>query len=162
MHIQSEKPMTSTVALVKPDAISAGHLGEILARAESKLIIADLTVGRWSRAAAESFYAEHRQQDFFPELIAFMTSGRLAFCTLVGPDAVETWREMMGSTNSAKAAEGTIRAMFGNKDGLIMVNCVHGSDSAASVLREAKIIRDHVAMGFGHEAMRIVSETSGV
>lgn len=159
MHIEfnPETPFTSTLALIKPDAFSEGHFGEIITMAEKKLVITDLVVGEWSRGAAGTFYAEHKGKPYYEELLTFMTSKPLAFVAFVGPDAVKTWRDMMGKTDPQYAAEDTIRGMFGRKDGSVMYNCVHGSDSEASAIREMKVIRDHVAMGFGLNARRILA-----
>jgi len=158
MRITSDKPFTSTVAIIKPDAVAAGQVGPILTEIEKDFLIADMVLATWDRPTAERFYAEHKGKEFFPELIKFMTSGPLVFCVLVAADAITAWRKRMGATDPKGAAEGTIRAMFASKDGVIMHNVVHGSDDTKAAEREVKLIRDTISMHFGFGARKIISD----
>lgn len=116
-----------TLAIVKPDAVSDGRVGEILRRAESAglrpiaLKMIQLTEGQ-----ARGFYAVHRERPFFGSLVAFMTEGPVVVAVLEGTDAIATWRRLMGATDPAEAESGTIRADLGsNKER----NATHGSDA---------------------------------
>lgn len=116
-----------TLAIVKPDAMSRGLLGEILARIHrAKFDIFAIKSARLTREQAEGFYAVHRGKPFFAPLTEFMSSGKVVLVVLEGEKAIARWRELMGATNPAEAAPGTIRKEFGSS---IQNNCVHGSDS---------------------------------
>ena len=95
----------------------------------------DLQQGRWTEAQAKKFYAEHKERPFFGSLVSFMTSGPVLLMVLESENAVEKYRKLMGATNPANAAPGTIRKAFGES---LEANSVHGSDSAASAAREIK------------------------
>lgn len=116
-----------TLSIIKPDAVAKNAIGAIIARFEDaglRVVAArmfHLTVER-----AEGFYAVHRERPFFPELVEFMTSGPVLVQVLEGEKAIEKNREVMGATNPAEAAAGTIRADFASE---ITENAVHGSDS---------------------------------
>lgn len=116
-----------TLSIIKPDAVAKNAMGAIIARFEDaglRVVAArmfHLTVER-----AEGFYAVHRERPFFPELVEFMTSGPVLVQVLEGEKAIEKNREVMGATNPAEAAAGTIRADFASE---ITENAVHGSDS---------------------------------
>jgi nucleoside-diphosphate kinase len=115
-----------TLSIVKPDAVAKGATGEILARFEKAgLRIVALRKLRLGREQAEGFYAVHRERPFFADLVAFMTSGPVVVSVLEGPDAIARNRELMGPTDSKKAARGTIRGDLGTD---IERNAVHGSD----------------------------------
>ena len=123
-----------TLALVKPDGVSRGLVGEVLRRIEARgyrLVALDLRTV--SREVAEQHYAEHRDKPFFGELVAFITSGPLVAGVLEGPDVIVGWRTMMGATNPVQAAPGTIRGDFAT---VMSENIAHGSDSAESAARE--------------------------
>lgn len=123
-----------TLSIIKPDAVSKNHIGEIVARFEKAgLTIAALRLLQLSRAQAEGFYAEHKGRPFFDGLVDFMISGPVVVQVLSGKNAILLNRELMGATDPAKAAPGTIRADFAQA---IDANAVHGSDSAASAARE--------------------------
>jgi nucleoside-diphosphate kinase len=123
-----------TLSIIKPDAVSKNHIGEIYARFEAAgLRIVASKMLRLSDAVAGGFYAEHAQRPFFPALIEFMTSGPVVVQVLEGEGAVALNRELMGATNPQEAAAGTIRADFASS---IDANAVHGSDSTASAERE--------------------------
>lgn len=116
-----------TFAIIKPDAVAAGHTGEILAMAEQAgFRIVALRRIRMSRREAEAFYAVHRERPFFPSLVNFITEGPCVVAVLEAENAIARWRELMGPTDPAKAPEGTIRKRFGTN---IERNAVHGSDA---------------------------------
>jgi nucleoside-diphosphate kinase len=116
-----------TLAIVKPDAIERGLLGEILSRIhQANFKIVAIKSLRLTEVQAEGFYAVHRSKAFFQPLTQFMSSGRIVVMVLEGENAINRWREVMGATDPAKAAAATIRKEFGVN---IQNNCVHGSDS---------------------------------
>jgi len=123
-----------TLSIIKPDAVAKNHIGEIVARFEKAgLTIAAQRMLQLSRAQAEGFYAEHKGRPFFDGLVDFMTSGPVVVQVLSGENAILLNRELMGATDPAKAAAGTIRADFATA---IDANAVHGSDSPISAARE--------------------------
>jgi nucleoside-diphosphate kinase len=123
-----------TLAILKPDAVSRRIAGEILSLIErNDFHIRGMKMVRLSRAAAEGFYAVHRGKPFFPGLIEFMTEGPVIVLALERENAIEKWREVMGATNPAHAAEGTIRRRFGTA---IDRNCTHGSDGPETARAE--------------------------
>jgi nucleoside-diphosphate kinase len=116
-----------TFAIIKPDAVAAGQTGEIIAiiqRAGFRIV--GMKMKRLSQLEAEAFYAVHRERPFFTSLVKFMTEGPVVVMVLEAPDAVRKWRDTMGATNPANAAERTIRKRFAQG---IERNCVHGSDA---------------------------------
>jgi len=116
-----------TLSIIKPDAVAKNVIGEIYSRFEGaglKVIAARMK--QLSRADAEEFYAVHSERPFFNDLVKFMTSGPVMIQVLQGPDAIAKNRELMGATNPAEAAPGTIRADFARS---IDANAVHGSDA---------------------------------
>ncbi len=117
-----------TLSIIKPDATERpGATGEILRRfEEAGLRILALKKIRLSEQLARGFYAVHRERPFYADLVKFMTSGPVVVSVLEGPDAIARNRELMGETDSTKAAPGTIRADFGTD---IERNAVHGSDA---------------------------------
>ena len=119
--------MERTFAIIKPDAVAAGQTGEILTiiqRAGFRVV--GMKMRRLSQIEAEGFYAVHRERPFFGSLVKFMTEGPVVVMALEAPDAIRKWRDTMGATNPANAAEGTIRKRFAQS---IERNCVHGSDA---------------------------------
>ena len=123
-----------TFSIIKPNAVQKNAMGEIITRFESRgLRIAAAKFTRLSREKAEGFYIEHKDRPFFQSLIQFMTSGPVLLMCLEGENAVALNREIMGATDPAKAAAGTIRKDFADN---IEANAVHGSDSASSAERE--------------------------
>jgi nucleoside-diphosphate kinase len=123
-----------TFAIIKPDAVAKGHAGEILAMIERHgFRIAGLKMQRLSKEEAEAFYAVHNQRPFFAGLVKFMTEGRVLLMVLEREDAVAKWRELMGATNPANAAEGTVRKRFAEN---IERNSVHGSDAPETAAQE--------------------------
>jgi nucleoside-diphosphate kinase len=116
-----------TFSIIKPDSVAAGQAGEILAMLEKAgFRILGMRMVKLSREQAEGFYAVHRERPFFPSLVKFMTEGRIIALALEREDAVKKLREIMGATNPANAAEGTVRKRFADS---IERNCIHGSDA---------------------------------
>ncbi len=123
-----------TLSIIKPDGVKRNLIGKIVDRFESNgLRLAAGKLVNLSRTEAEGFYAEHRERGFFGELVDFMTSGPVFISVLEGEGAIAKNRELMGATNPANAAAGTIRADFAASVG---ENTVHGSDSETSAARE--------------------------
>jgi nucleoside-diphosphate kinase len=119
-----------TLAIVKPDGVAKGATGEILKRIEAAgLRIVALKKVQLSEQLARGFYAVHRERPFYKDLVTFMTSGPVVIAVLEGEDAIARWRQLMGATDSKKAAAGTIRREFGDD---IERNAVHGSDAPAT------------------------------
>jgi nucleoside-diphosphate kinase len=126
--------MERTLSIVKPGAVAANHIGGILAKLEQAgLRIVAAKMVHLSRAQAEEFYGVHRERPFFGELVDFMTSGPVLVQVLEGENAIKANRDVMGATNPAEAAAGTIRAEYG-KD--ISENAVHGSDAPETAATE--------------------------
>ncbi len=116
-----------TFAIIKPDAVAAGHAGEIIAIMEQNgFKILGMRMTRLTDKQAQGFYAVHREKGFFAGLVKFMTEGPIVVLALEREDAIRKWRETMGATNPANAAEGTIRKHFAAN---VERNCVHGSDA---------------------------------
>lgn len=133
-----------TLSIIKPDAVAANHIGAIVARFEQAgLCIAAMRMLHLSREQAEGFYAVHRERPFFGELVDFMISGPVVVQVLEGENAVARNRELMGDTNPAKAAPGTIRADFARSIG---ENAVHGSDAPETA-------RTEIAFFFGADEL---------
>jgi nucleoside-diphosphate kinase len=116
-----------TLAIIKPDGVVRNLIGEIIRRIESSgLIIKALKMTQLSKRQAEGFYAVHREKAFFGSLTSFMSEGPVVLMILSGEDAIRRWRDLMGATDPAKAADGTIRKDFGKS---IERNTTHGSDA---------------------------------
>jgi len=123
-----------TLSIVKPDAVAAGNAGAILARIEKAgFRIAALRLRRLTRDEAEGFYHVHRERPFFSSLVAFMSSGPCITMVLERENAIAHLREVMGATDPAKAAAGTIRKDFASS---IERNAIHGSDAAETAFFE--------------------------
>jgi nucleoside-diphosphate kinase len=119
--------MERTFAIIKPDAVAAGQAGEILAQIQKAgFKVAGMKMKRLSQIEAENFYGVHKERPFFGSLVKFMTEGPVVVLVLEAADAIKKWRDTMGATNPANAAEGTIRKKFATS---IERNCVHGSDA---------------------------------
>lgn len=117
----------TTLAIVKPDAVAAGHAGAVLAHLQKEgFTVRGLRMLRLSRAQAEAFYEVHRERPFYSSLVDFMTSGPVLPVALEREDAVAHLRKVMGATDVAKAEPGTIRNLYGTS---IERNAIHGSDS---------------------------------
>ncbi len=123
-----------TFSIIKPDAAARDLTGAINAMIEQTglRIVAQKRV-RISRAQAETFYSVHRERPFFPELVEFMTSGPVVVQVLEGENAIAKYRDLMGATDPAKAAPGTIRKVHAKS---ITENSVHGSDSPETAVNE--------------------------
>ena len=125
-----------TLAIIKPDAVKQRVIGKVLQQYEDGgFQILELKLLRLTREQAERFYAIHRERPFFQSLITFMISGPVVVVLLEGERAVERHRALMGATDPAKAAPGTLRKLFGRS---IEENAVHGSDSAATAAQEVE------------------------
>lgn len=119
--------MERTLAIIKPDAVRRRLAGKILDRIESAgLQIRAVRMVRLSRSEAEGFYAVHRERPFFTGLTEFISSGPAVVMVLEAPGAIQRWRDLMGATDPAKAAEGSLRREFGSN---IEQNATHGSDA---------------------------------
>jgi len=126
--------MERTFAIIKPDAVAAGQAGEIIAIIQKAgFRVVGMKMKRLSQLEAEGFYAVHRERPFYGSLVKFMTEGPVVVMALEAPDAIRRWRDTMGATNPANAAEGTIRKRFAQS---IERNCVHGSDAAETAAAE--------------------------
>jgi nucleoside-diphosphate kinase len=120
--------MEQTFAVIKPDAFAAGHAGQILARIyEAGFSVVGLKKIWLNEAQAGGFYHVHQDKPFFSDLTSFMSSGPCLVMVLEAPNAILKWREMMGATDPAAAATGTLRCDFGTSIGR---NATHGSDAA--------------------------------
>ncbi|MEO8597046.1 MAG: nucleoside-diphosphate kinase [Candidatus Solibacter sp.] len=123
-----------TFSIIKPDATAAGKAGEILAviqKAGFKII--GLRMTRLSDAEAKAFYAVHKERPFYSGLVKFMTEGPIVVMALEREDAIKGLREVMGATNPANAADGTIRKLFATD---IERNAIHGSDATETAAQE--------------------------
>ncbi len=116
-----------TLTIIKPDAVAAGHIGDIIKILESnKFVIAAARMVSLSKKQAEGFYAVHRGKPFFESLSKFMSSGPALVMVLEGENAIARLREIMGTTNPANAAPGTLRKLYATT---IEHNAIHGSDA---------------------------------
>jgi len=116
-----------TFTMIKPDAVASGHIGAILAQiCEAGFKIVAMKYTKLSAEKAGEFYAVHKARPFYGELVEFMSSGPIVAAILEKENAVEDFRKLIGSTNPAEAAPGTIRAKFAKNIG---ENAIHGSDS---------------------------------
>jgi len=119
-----------TLAIIKPDAVGRHLVGAIIQRYEQAgLVPIGMKLLRLTKAEAEGFYYVHKQRPFFDSLCSFMSSGPIVVLALEGEHAIQRHRDLMGATDPAKAAEGTIRKAYGTH---IEHNAVHGSDSPES------------------------------
>ena len=119
--------MERTFAIIKPDAFAAGNAGKILARIyQEGFRVVGLKKLYLSKTEAEGFYHVHRERPFFGELTDFMSSGPCLVMVLEAEQAIKRWRDLMGATDPAEAAEGTLRKEFGT---FVGENATHGSDA---------------------------------
>ncbi|MCP4500233.1 MAG: nucleoside-diphosphate kinase [Deltaproteobacteria bacterium] len=124
----------NTLSIIKPDGVKNNHIGSIVAKFEENgLLPVAMRMHFLTKHEAEGFYAVHKERPFFGELVEFMTSGPVLLMNLEGENAIAKNREIMGATNPADAADGTIRKMFSASIG---ENTVHGSDSAENAVIE--------------------------
>ena len=132
--------MEKTFSIIKPNAVKKNVMGGVISKFEENgLKVAASKLMTISREKCEEFYAEHSERPFFGELVDFMTSGPVMVMVLSGENAIAKNREIMGATNPAEAAEGTLRKLYGDSMG---ENAVHGSDSPASADREVALFFD--------------------
>ncbi len=127
--------MAMTLAIIKPDAVEAGNAGNVLAKLqEVGFTLRGVRMLRLTETQAKAFYEVHKERPFYGSLVEFMTSGPVMPLALEKDgDAVSFLREVMGATDVAKAAPGTVRALFGTS---IERNAIHGSDSAENAANE--------------------------
>lgn len=126
-----------TFAMVKPDGVRRGLVGDVVKRLESKgYRIVGMKLMQISRELAERHYGEHAGKPFYEGLVSFITSGPVVAMVVEGENAIAAWRAMMGATNPADAVPGTIRAEYAST---IDENVVHGSDAPATAEREIGI-----------------------
>ncbi len=119
--------METTLAIVKPDGVASGLVGEVIKRIEQEgLRIVGMRMEQMTRTKAEGFYYVHRDKPFFDSLIEFMTSGPSVLMVVQGENVIKRWRALMGATNPANADPGTIRRDMATG---IERNIVHGSDA---------------------------------
>jgi nucleoside-diphosphate kinase len=119
--------MQRTFAVIKPDAVAAGHQGKIIAAIqESGLRVVALKSLHLSEGQAKGFYHVHAQRPFFADLVRFMTEGPIVAMVLEGDNAIKRWRDLMGPTNAKEAPKDTLRGQFGTD---IERNATHGSDA---------------------------------
>ena len=134
-----------TLAIIKPDAVKKDAIGDIISRYEKAgLKPIAIRMMRMSKPVAEGFYAVHRQRPFFDSLTTFMASAPVVVLVLEGKDAIKRNRELMGATDPAKAAPGTIRAAHGTN---IEFNAVHGSDSTETARVEINYFFSSMELG---------------
>ncbi len=134
-----------TLAIIKPDAVKKDAIGDIISRYEKAgLKPIAMRMMRMSKPVAEGFYAVHRQRPFFDSLTTFMASAPVVVLVLEGKDAIKRNRELMGATDPAKAAPGTIRAAHGTN---IEFNAVHGSDSSETARVEINYFFSSMELG---------------
>jgi nucleoside-diphosphate kinase len=123
-----------TFAIIKANAVQNGHVGSILAAIEAGgFKLRGMRLARLTPEICQGFYAEHLGKAFYPSLEAFMTEGPVVLLCLERENAILAWRELMGATDPAKAAEGTLRKLYADS---LTRNAVHGSDSPESAARE--------------------------
>lgn len=128
--------MERTLGIIKPNSVTKNHIGKILNMGEEAgLKVVKMRMTTLTKDEAGGFYAEHKERPFFQSLVSFMTSGPVVLLVWEGQGAVEKWRQIMGATDPAKAAPGTIRKLFADS---IEANSVHGSDSSTSAKRETE------------------------
>jgi nucleoside-diphosphate kinase len=136
--------MQKTFSIIKPDAVASGKAGKILALLEENgFRIAALRMAKLSQSQAEGFYAVHKERPFYGSLVKFMTEGPVVLMALEREDAVTKLREVMGATNPANAAEGTVRKLFAES---IERNAIHGSDAPETAAQELQFFFNSVEL----------------
>lgn len=124
-----------TFAIIKPNVVNNNKIGEVLQIIEDKgFVIKNMLLTTLSKEQAGEFYSVHKEKEFYTRLIHFMISGKIVALQLEKENAVEDFRELLGSTNPENAAEGTIRKLYGET---VTINAVHGSDSNENAFIEA-------------------------
>lgn len=136
--------LQKTFSIIKPDAVASGKAGKILALLEANgFRIVALRMTKLSQSQAEGFYAVHRERPFYGSLVKFMTEGPVIVMALEREDAVKKLREVMGATNPANAAEGTVRKLYAES---IERNAIHGSDAPETAAEELKFFFNSVEL----------------
>ena len=140
--------MSHTLAIIKPDAVASGHAGKILAHLEEAgFTVRALRMTRLDQAQAGAFYEVHRDRPFYGELVEFMTSGPVVPMVLEAENAVPKLREVIGATDPAEAAEGTVRKLYAESKGR---NAIHASDSDENAAQEISFFFSrHERLGVG-------------
>ncbi|HKD05260.1 MAG TPA: nucleoside-diphosphate kinase [Bryobacteraceae bacterium] len=137
--------MEKTFSIIKPDAVASGKAGKILGLLEENgFRIVALRMTKLSQSQAEGFYAVHRERPFYGSLVKFMTEGPVIVMALERADAVKKLREVMGATNPANAAEGTVRKLYAES---IERNAIHGSDAPETAAQELSFFFNSVELG---------------
>lgn len=135
--------MERTLAIIKPDAVRAKNAGKIIDRIEAEgFVIVGMKKINLSTTQAEEFYAVHKGKPFYAELVEFMTSGPVVVMALEKSNAIQAWRDLMGSTDPVKAAPNTLRKLYGTNVG---VNATHGSDAVQTAAVEIKFFFPELA-----------------
>ena len=130
--------VTRTYAMIKPHAVAAGNVGKIIDRVEREgFKVVGLKKIQFSKKFAEIFYAVHAARPFFQELVNDIAAGPIVAMVLEKEDAVASWRNIIGATDPAKAAEGTLRRLYGESVGK---NVVHGSDADETAAVECALV----------------------
>ena len=125
-----------TYAMIKPDAVAAGNSGKIIDLIEKHgFRIVAMKKLKMTKEQGEAFYAVHKERPFFNSLVTFMTEGPIVALVMEREDAVKQWRDLMGATNPANAAEGTIRKLYATS---IERNAAHGSDAPETAAEETR------------------------
>src|SRR5271154_2231947 len=126
--------LQKTFSIIKPDAVASGKAGKILSLLEGNgFRVVALRMAKLSQSQAEGFYAVHKERPFYASLVKFMTEGPVILMALEREDAVKKLREVMGATNPANAAEGTVRKLYAES---IERNAIHGSDAPETAAAE--------------------------
>ena len=132
--------LDKTLAIIKPDLVVSGKSGTVIELIElNKFNISKLSKLQLTTEQAQEFYAIHKDKPFFGELVEYMTSGPVVVMVLEKENAVQEWRDLIGATNPAKAAVGTLRKMFGQSMG---INGFHGSDALETAKEEIKFFEN--------------------
>lgn len=125
-----------TFAIIKPNAVTNGHIGEIISAAEREgFTVHGMRMAHLNKELIKGFYIDHVNKRFYSELEEFMLEGPVVLMVLEGEDVIQRWRDIMGVTDPTKAAPGTLRRKFGDD---VTRNAVHGSDAAATAEREVR------------------------
>ena len=142
--------MEQTLSIIKPDGVRKNRIGEILRRFEAAgLTLRAVKLVRLSKAEAQAFYAVHKERPFYDSLTTFMSSGPIVVAVLEGYNAIQKNRELMGATDPAKAAAGTIRKDFAET---VEINTVHGSDAPETAAQEIRFFFSDRELIGGHRS----------
>lgn len=146
--------MEKTLAIIKPDAVKGGLIGEIILRINAiGLDIVAMEMMHLTKDHAAILYSVHKGQDYFENQINFMSSGPCVVMVLEGEEAITRWRKEMGRTNAMIADPGTIRGDFRDPDSVLPRNLVHGSDSLESAKQEIICFWPNLVLSFLHRQL---------